>query len=226
MTQSPGFFQAIQALKVALAELREDIDRYVYTDRFHWLTAVLFKQGVWVMMQYRISRWVHYYFHIPVLRPIAKAVCAFWQKLIEMSTGVELPNRAEIGAGLYMPHANGIVVHIDAKIGRYCNVAQQVTIGVGGRSPDRGTPMLGERVFIGPGAKLFGAIAIGNDVAIGANAVLMKDLPDFAVAVGVPAKVISYAGSQEFILYRGCAAHQESPEQPPVVVSQEYHPSC
>jgi serine O-acetyltransferase len=226
MAQSSGFFQAIQALKITLAELREDIDRYVYTDHFHWIIALLFKQGLWVTMQYRISRWVHYYFHIPILRPIAKAVCAFWQKLIEMITGVELPNRAEIGAGLYMPHANGIVVHIDAKIGRYCNIAQQVTIGVGGRNLDRGTPILGDRVFIGPGAKLFGPIELGNDVAIGANAVLMKDLPDCAVAVGVPAKVISYAGSQEFILYRGCAAHQEKMEQPPPITNQEYHHSC
>jgi serine O-acetyltransferase len=101
-----------------------------------------------------------------------------------------------------MPHTNGIVIHIDAKIGNYCNLGQQVTIGVGGRGEKRGTPKLGNRVFVGPGAKIFGAITIGNDVAIGANAVVTKDLPDNAVAVGIPAKVISYEGSKDFIIYR------------------------
>jgi serine O-acetyltransferase len=208
MAQQSGFSQSLKALKNTFTELHEDIDRYVYTDQIHWIVALLLKQGLWVTTQYRLSRWVHYHFHVPLLRPIVKTICSMWQKIIEILTGVELPNRAEIAGGLYLPHANGIIVHIDAKIGRYCNIAQQVTIGVGGRGNSRGTPVLGERVFIGPGARLFGPIAIGNDVAIGANAVVMKPLPDCAVAVGVPAQVMSHAGSQEFILYRGCVAHQ------------------
>jgi serine O-acetyltransferase len=130
---------------------------------------------------------------------------------VEMITSVELPNRAEIGGGVFMPHANGIVIHIDAKIGCNCNISQQVTIGVGGTDPS-GTPTIGDRVFLGPGAKLFGPITVGDDVAIGANAVLMKDLPDHVVAVGIPAKVISDKGSRELVLYRGCAAHAQRTE--------------
>ncbi len=60
---------------------------------------------------------------------------------------------------------------------------------------------LGDRVFIGAGAKILGLITIGNDVAIGANAVVTNSLPDRAVAVGVPAKIISYEGSFNFVLY-------------------------
>jgi serine O-acetyltransferase len=66
----------------------------------------------------------------------------------------------------------------------------------------RGSPTIGDRVYVGSGARLIGRITIGNDVAIGANAVVTKNLPDNAVAVGVPAKIISYEGSKDFVVYR------------------------
>jgi serine O-acetyltransferase len=203
MTDKPEWSASRRAFSAMAAELREDIDRYVYMDQRHWLVSAILQPGIGVMMQYRCSRWVHYYCHIPGLRPILKVICSFWQKFIEILTGVEIPNRAEIGGGLFMPHANGIIVHMDAKIGRNCNLGQQVTIGVGGRLTESGIPVIGDRVFVGPGAKLFGAITIGQDVAIGANAVVTKDLPNCAVAVGVPAKVISHDGSRDYISYRG-----------------------
>ena len=198
---------SLQALQRTFADLRAHIDRYAYMGegKTHWLVLLIRSQGLWASTQYRISHWVHFYFHIPVLRQLLKFVCAIWQKFIEVTTGVELPNRAEIGGGLFMPHANGIIVHINARIGRNCNLSQQVTIGVGGRGTARGTPVVGDRAFVGPGAKVFGPITIGSDVAIGANAVVLKDLPDLAVAVGVPSRVISYQGSFDFVLYRGCA---------------------
>ncbi len=59
------------------------------------------------------------------------------------------------------------------------------------RGSKKGTPIIGDSVYIGPGAKIIGNVNIGNDVMIGANAVITKDLPPFAVAVGVPARVIS-----------------------------------
>lgn len=182
-----------------LEELRADIKRYVFSGTNLWFITFLTKQGLWIMTQYRFSRWVHYQVHFPVIRQILKIFCAIWQKLIEILTGCEFPNRAEIGKGLFMPHAVGITIHIDAKLGENCNLSQHVTIGVGGRGENRGTPQLGNRVYVGPGACIFGAITIGNNVAIGANAVVTKDLPDNAVAVGVPAKIISYKGSQDFI---------------------------
>jgi len=202
MSKTSRFKQALQEFSKFFEALREDIDRYVLLSPSHWLIVFLGTKGLWVSTQYRFSRWIHYYVHIPVIRQVLKLVCFFWQKVIEITTGAELPNRAEIGMGLLMPHTNGIVIHTDAKIGNYCNIGQQVTIGVGGRGEKQGTPQLGDRVFVGPGAKMFGSITIGNDVAIGANAVVTKNLPDNAVAVGIPAKVISYQGSKEFIIYR------------------------
>lgn len=188
--------------RTMLDKLKADIERYVVMDNQPWLLVLLNCQGVWIMAQYRFSRWVHTRVYLPGIRQVLKIFCAVWRKLIEITTSSEFPNKAEIGKGLFIPHAVGITIYVDTKIGEYCNLSQHVTIGVGGRGEKRGTPKVGDRVYIGPGARIFGPITIGNDVAIGANAVVTKDLPDNAVAVGVPAKIISYKGSKDFIMYR------------------------
>jgi serine O-acetyltransferase len=197
-------------LRTMLTNLRADIDRYGKEDSYSWLLLLLTCKGLWIMTQYRFSRWVHYRVHIPVIRQVLKVFCAVWRMLIEITTGSEFPNRAEIGKGLYMPHAVGITIHIDAKIGEYCNLGQHITIGVGGRGEKAGIPKLGDQVFVGPGACIFGMVTIGNNVAIGANAVVTKDLPDNAVAAGVPAKIISYKGSQDFIDNRSRKSSESS----------------
>ncbi|MGQ4648013.1 DapH/DapD/GlmU-related protein [Lyngbya aestuarii] len=202
-----------------LKDLQVDIDRYVFLDNYPWLFTFLFTQGLWIMAQYRFSYWVNTQVHLPIIRQVLKVFCAIWRKLIEILTGSEFPNRAKIGKGLYMPHATGIILHIDSQIGEYCNLGHQVTIGVGGRGEKQGTPQLGDRVFVGPGAKIFGPITIGNDVAIGANAVVTKDLPNNAVAVGIPAKIISYKGSQDFIRYRNQLPIKEPCDCSPSLIS-------
>lgn len=185
-----------------LDDFRSDIDRYVMTHKKYWLYLVLTQQGLWALLEYRFSRWVRIHFHVPLLRQLLIILCFIWHKLIEITTGIDIPNQVEIGKGLYIGHFGGIFIFADVKMGEYCNLSQGVTIGSGGRGENSGCPKLGDRVFIGPGAKIFGLITIGNDVAIGANAVVIKDLPDNAVAVGVPAKIISYKGSKDFIVYR------------------------
>lgn len=176
-----------------------DIKQYVFLYKKNCLLLLLTKQALWAMIQYRVSHWVDSKVHLPVIRQILKIFCSIWQKLIEIVAGIELPSQCEIGKGLYIPHAGGIVIHPNVKIGDYCTLSQDVTIGAGGRGENKGTPKLGDRVYVAPGARIFGPITIGNDVAIGANAVVTKDLPNNAVAVGVPAKIISYKGSQDFV---------------------------
>ena len=182
-----------------LSELQEDIDRYIALEKKSWWFHLLTRQGVWVITQYRFSRWVKLYFHIPILRQILRAFCFFWGKVMEVLTNCEVSNGAKIGKGLLLAHASCITIHEEALIGEHCNISQEVTIGLGGRRAKRGAPHLGNHVLVGPGARVFGKITVGNNVAIGANAVVTKDLPAEAVAVGIPAKVISYNGSQDFI---------------------------
>ena len=122
-------------------------------------------------------------------------------RLVEVYTGIWIAPDAEIGPGLYIGHFGGVIIG-SVVIGSNCNLSPGVVIGQSVRGAHRGRPTFGDRVYIAAGAKLFGSITIGNDVAIGANAVVTRSMPDRAVALGVPAQVKSFAGSFEVILYR------------------------
>jgi serine O-acetyltransferase len=113
--------------------------------------------------------------------------------------GIAIPPNAEIGLGLYVGHFGGIIVSSKARIGKNCNISQGVTIGQSYRGSRAGAPVLGDNVFVGPGAKIFGNLRIGNNVAIGANCVVTNDVEDNAVVAGVPGKVISHKGSDGYI---------------------------
>ena len=178
---------------------RADIARYEASEYRNSLLILLLKEGLWALAEYRFSHWVHYYVRVPVLRQILTIFSAIWHKIIIILTRIELPKYTHIEPGLYIPHGGDIIIHPDVKLGKYCTISHGVTIGIGGREKNKGCPKIGEEVYIAPGAKIFGKISIANHVAIGANAVVTKDLPEKAVAVGIPAKVISYKGSQDFI---------------------------
>ena len=113
--------------------------------------------------------------------------------------GISIPHQTSIGSGFYIGHFGGIVVNYKTKIGNNCNISQNVTIGRANRGKKTGCPTLGDNIYIGPGAAIIGKINIGNNVAIGANCVVTHDIPDNAVVVGVPGKVISMAGSEGYV---------------------------
>jgi serine O-acetyltransferase len=106
----------------------------------------------------------------------------FWSAV----TGSDVPLNSDLSGGLMLPHPNGVVIHPHARIGPNCLLFQQVTIGTG---PKPGLPELGGHVDVGPGAKILGGVRIGDHAVIGANAVVLSDVPAGCVAVGVPAIV-------------------------------------
>ena len=113
-------------------------------------------------------------------------VWAHWS----LKTGLTIPkNVAEYGLTLY--HYGSIVVNANCKIGKHCCIMNNVNIGANGGSP--AAPMIGQNVYIGPGAVLYGDISIADGCYIGANAVVNKSFstPN-SVIVGVPAKVVGY----------------------------------
>lgn len=113
--------------------------------------------------------------------------------------GISISFRTQIGSGLYISHNGGIVINSHAIIGKNCNISHQVTLGVANRGKRKGYPIIGNNVYIGPGAKVIGNIHVGNNVAIGANCVVTKDVPDNSVVVGIPGQIISSEGSQGYI---------------------------
>lgn len=116
---------------------------------------------------------------------------------IRTKWGIEISRSAEIGPGLYIGHYGGIMIASLARIGSNVNISQQVTIGVSGQGEKMGVPIIGDHVYIAPGAKVFGKIRIGNNAKIGANAVVYRDIPDNAVVVQDPGyRIISFKGNR------------------------------
>ena len=111
-----------------------------------------------------------------------KVISCWWlrgKRNLEISTN-------DIGGGLLIQHGIATIISAE-KIGKNCKIYQQVTIGF---SHDLQAPVIGDNVEICCGAKVIGGITIGNNVLIGANAVVIKDVPSNSVVAGVPAKVI------------------------------------
>ena len=113
--------------------------------------------------------------------------------------GISISQNIQIGSGLVFGHYGCIIVNPNCVIGKNCAICQGVTIGQVNRGDKKGVPIIGDNVYIGPGAKVIGGIRIGNNVAIGANCVVTKDIGDNAVVVGVPGKIISHNGSTGYI---------------------------
>ena len=156
---------------------------------------------IWSVVIYRAGSYLHNkkqqnHFWPSLLLPILTIVDLF----VRVVTGIDLPFTVKIGKGLYIGHFGGIFINPKAVIGEYCNLSTGVIIGQAGRDGKQFTPVIGDRVYIAPGAKIIGKVKIGNDVAIGANAVVTKDIPDHAVVGGVPAKIINMQGSSDLIL--------------------------
>lgn len=181
----------------SIKELRD----YIYSDAYRisggvkniyalYLFNIAFRYIVWM----RICTYLYSVHSKTFLR-----ICNYKLKRLMYKSGIQIPYCTTIGKGFYIGHFGNIVVNGNSTIGNNCNISQGVTIGQVNRGKNRGVPIIGNEVYIGPGAKIIGGIKIGNKVCIGANAVVTKDIPDNAVVVGVPGKIISYDGSIAYI---------------------------
>lgn len=145
-----------------------DLDRNSYVSYL--------KKKRWVLLFLRLEQ----SYRSPILRRLA----SLGRKITLAGTGCEISAKALVGSGLRLPHLKGIVISHGARVGSDCTIFHQVTLGVNGRKSLEIGPMIGDRVSIGVGAKLIGPITVGNDVTIGANAVITKNIPDGATVVG------------------------------------------
>ncbi|MFM6191612.1 MAG: serine O-acetyltransferase [Planktothrix sp.] len=119
----------------------------------------------------------------------------FYRK-IRNTYGIELPYTVVLGRRVIVEHQHGIVIHGNSVIGDDCIIRQGVTIGNRYLDQPFEAPKLGKRVNIGAGAKILGNVTIGNDVCIGANAVVISDIPSGQTVVGIPAKIIHSKSSR------------------------------
>lgn len=112
-------------------------------------------------------------------------------------TGIEIHPGATIGKGLFIDHGMGVVIGETAEIGDNVTLYQGVTLGGTGKEQGKRHPTLGNNVLVGVGAKVLGAIKIGDGAKIGGGAVVLKDVPAYATAVGVPARIVTRAALPE-----------------------------
>lgn len=134
---------------------------------------------------YNVAHWCHER-RIPVIPKLL-----YWATFLLYNSSI--PPSAEIGAGTRFGYGGmGVVVHAQAKIGKNVIIAQQVTIG--GRSGHQQVPVIEDDVYIGAGAKILGPVRVGRGAVVGANAVVIHDVPAGATVGGVPARILKRSG--------------------------------
>lgn len=174
--------------------LRSDIKRL--GDEASMIRELITNAGLKYIIVWRLCKHLQSYrIYKFSLYPILRIILHRWSIIY----GISIPLCVEIGKGFYIGHHGGIVINPKVVIGNNCNISHGVTIGekFGGNRP--GVPIIGDNVYIGPGAKIIGGVNIGSHSCIGANSVITKDIPEYAVVAGIPARIISYRGSSDYI---------------------------
>lgn len=146
------------------------------------LEVALGYPGVHAVWAYRLT---HRLWRRPGLRLPARLL----SQLVRAATGIEIHPGAVLGRRLFIDHGMGIVIGETAVVGDDVILFHGATLGGKAMRPGKRHPTLGDRVVVGAGAKILGPVWIGDDAQIGANAVVVKDVPPGAVAVGVPARI-------------------------------------
>jgi serine O-acetyltransferase len=148
--------------------------------------------GFWALLVYRFGH-ARFIIKNRIIRAPWTIVYCILEKLIEMMCGITIGSTATIGRRLSIEHHGCIVIHGASAIGNDCLIRQGVTLGNTGYDDPFGAPRIGDRVQIGAGAKILGRVTIGHDVTVGANAVVVEDVPDNMTVGGVPARPLRTA---------------------------------
>jgi serine O-acetyltransferase len=144
------------------------------------LYVILLYQGFHILVFHKIA---HFFYRIKFLF-IARLI----SQIGRFFTGIEIHPGAKIGRRLFIDHGMGIVIGETATIGDDCTMYHEVTLGGTGKDKNKRHPDIGNNVMIGCGAKVLGAIKIGNNVKIGANSVVTKNIEDNVTVIGIPGK--------------------------------------
>ncbi|NVM02034.1 MAG: serine O-acetyltransferase [Candidatus Helarchaeota archaeon] len=144
--------------------------------------------GIKAILLYRVA---HFYYEIGL-----PFVPRFISDIALQITGIDIHPGAKIGSDFFIDHGSGTVIGETAEIGGNCTLYQNVTLGGISIKREKRHPTLGSNVVVGAGAKILGPVKIGDNVRIGANSVVTKDIPENSVVVGVPGRIISRNGKK------------------------------
>ncbi|HUJ17693.1 MAG TPA: serine O-acetyltransferase EpsC [Nitrospirota bacterium] len=144
--------------------------------------VLLTYSGFHALLIYRLAHWL-WMRRVPF---IPRAL----SQLARFITGIEIHPGAAIGSGLFIDHGMGVVIGETTEIGDNVTLFQGVTLGGTGKQRGKRHPTLGSHVVVGAGAKVLGPIMIGDFVKIGANSVVLQDVPDHSTVVGIPGRIV------------------------------------
>ena len=150
------------------------------------LEVFLLYPGVHATLYHRVAHWLY----CRDMKFLARAVSQwsrFW-------TGIEIHPGAKIGKRLVIDHGMGIVIGETAEIGDDCLIYHGVTLGGTGKDQGKRHPTIGNNVLISNGAKILGPFKVGDNSRIASNAVVLREVPENATAVGIPAQIVRIAG--------------------------------
>jgi serine O-acetyltransferase len=180
----------LKGFNVVLSALKADFQVIFKKDPAarNWLEVMFCYPGLQALLFHRVAHWLW------VLGlPFAPR---FLSHLGRFFTGIEIHPGATIGQGVFIDHGMGVVIGETAIIGDNCLIYQGVTLGGTGKETGKRHPTLGENVVVGTGAKVLGNLQIGNNVRIGANSVVLRDVPSDCTVVGVPGRIVYRAGTK------------------------------
>ena len=189
-TSLPALGRAEAKVKKIIREVREDVavirerDPAARSD----LEVLLLYSGLHALLAYRAAHALHEKEHYFSARLISQAA--------RHLTGIEIHPGAKIGRGLFIDHGMAVVIGETAELGDNCTLYQGVTLGGTGKDVGKRHPTLGNNVMVGAGAKVLGPFTVGDNAKIAANAVVLKEVPANATAVGIPAKVVRRDGER------------------------------
>jgi serine O-acetyltransferase len=171
---SPAIAQSVRCDISAVYERDSACDRLS--------TPFLYFKGFLALQSYRIAHWLW--------NNSRKSLAIFFQHKISMVFGVDIHPGAQLGHGIMIDHATGLVIGQTSVVGNNVSIMQSVTLGGTGKEDGDRHPKVSDGVLISAGAKILGNIIIGEGAKIGAGSVVLQDVPKHTTAAGVPAKII------------------------------------
>lgn len=176
--------------------LRPAVSDYIRSDLYRYSGIISFFAFT---KEYLLNRSFKYSFWLRLCESkflVIKGIAHIMHYCKSKKYGIQIPRGTKIGYGLYINHSMGLVVNPTTIIGNNCNLSQFTTIGAN----DGLAAEIGDCVYIGPGVSIVEHVKIGNGVTIGAGAIVTRDIPDYATAVGSPARVISFNNPSRYII--------------------------
>lgn len=169
--------------------------RALIAEDFRTHESSLLDPGFWAVALHRFGNW-RMGIRSRLLRAPLTLIYRFLYQIVRLGFGIELPYPTILGRRVRIWHHGGIFIGARS-IGDDVHLRHNTTMGVVHRGDDDAKPVIGNRVDIGPGAVILGAVVVGDDVVIGANSVVLKDVPAGSTVFGVPARPVHAFSARE-----------------------------